>query len=1186
MRLPAFPLLPSASTQVIRKKLPVRLLCAGCLVLGSLFELKLQGAVTLQRWEDIKGNNVLNLMQSRGFPHSPDSIEIIDSFCTPRSGDFYGQRLRAVLTVAQSGHRVFRIAGDNQCRLFLSDDSGPYLNKSLIASVSGRTRHGQWNRYRTQISSPVYLKAGVDRYLEVLHKEGRGEDHVTVQWAPYDPVTRQTGEFSLIPGNLLTAYVEEIGGAQLPANGVLVSRWHGIRRGALKGLINYPRFPHAPNEFIALETFESLPSGQNYGQRIEGLLTPTESAYRVFRIAGDDQCKLSLSNSSSKFDGRTVIASVFPWAQPNQWNRYRTQTSAPVYLKADVDLYLEVLHKQGGGKDHVTVQWAPYDPATGKTGEFSLIPNELLTPYASEATDQDHDDLPDSWERIYGFDPEDPSQKGEFSRLADPDSDLLSNAEESRLGTDPFGFNQQTSHFVHDIWSQAYHYSVEDLRQSDAFYGEPSKRTLTAIDEVQDYSQYSGHRLRAHFIPSSSGPHRFWLSTRTSAQLWISEDETPFRKRLHAQLSPNLGNGHGVHYRSRNRWDVFASQRSGEVKLQSGRKYLVEIIAQHGHGGFPHVSLAWTPPGGEREPVPTELFRTLPPPDDDLDDDSLPDSWESAHGLSLNDNGLEDRAREGEFGDFDLDGLLNRDEYMLGTDPSSADTDGDGLSDGDEVHSFRTDPMRSDTKSELLVCDLDLEQSLNIEKGKEWNLTSRGLVPSSFRGEFALNFDLGQAGFHVLEIQTSLVGNLALHKPLEAEVLVNGRSLGGFELTYTSSRKHSIRAVTPNLPTGRHQMRVRIRNMFLSQSFSVDSVRVLRPEGGDLDGDGQPDWIVNLLRQHNQLCSAPASSRVSPAFLEGRARDSSFVTLNGEKVAPGRDPTHWYVNLPLEIDASVEGTPYEVEFEQSLVHTGSIAWARTDPFALAGTTLLVRLGDSVILTGEANGTLELPDGQVHAFVQDGERIFTFEQSGQRLIRATRPGEEAFLKVQVLKANFSPNTLDFVQNKSLCVRFHRSKVSPSLFFESGPGIRFENPGFVRGNHLHLRAYPGKRGPARLLARISAEGAVAGVKELNVIAISDATQNGPSSSSRLNGLSSHYVMDNPIVVDHFPEGGRIEMIIFRHGVTFLDGTQKKTLFHDDFVNGVNTVSFLIPNGMRGGFCHRIRIFDRNGRLIANR
>ncbi|MBT3638040.1 MAG: hypothetical protein HN531_13965, partial [Opitutae bacterium] len=405
MRLPAFPHLPSPSRSIIRKNLPVWLLSAGCLVLGSLFGPMLQGAVTAERWENVRGWSVVSLIQSPAYPQSPSSPAVIDTFSTPRSGDSYGQRLRAVLRVAQSGHRVFRIAGDNQCNLVLTGDAGPYLNKSVIASVPGWTRPGQWNRYPTQTSSPVYLEAGVGRYLEVLHKEARGGDHVTVQWAPYDPETGQTGEFSLIPGNLLTAYVEEAGGAHLPAHGVLVGRWYGIRNGALMDLLKHPRFPHAPNEFIALETLQSPRFGNNYGQRMEGVLTPTQSAYRVFRIAGDDHCKLSLSNSPSKFDGRTVLASVSGWTQPNQWNRYRTQTSAPVYLEAGAGRYLEVLHKQGGGRDHVTVQWAPYDPETGQTGEFSLIPPELLTPYAGEDSDLDHDDLPDNWERIHGFDP-------------------------------------------------------------------------------------------------------------------------------------------------------------------------------------------------------------------------------------------------------------------------------------------------------------------------------------------------------------------------------------------------------------------------------------------------------------------------------------------------------------------------------------------------------------------------------------------------------------------------------------------------------------------------------------------------------------------------------------------------------------------------------------------------------------
>jgi hypothetical protein len=47
--------------------------------------------------------------------------------------------------------------------------------------------------------------------------------------------------------------------------------------------------------------------------------------------------------------------------------------------------------------------------------------------------------------------------------------------------------------------------------------------------------------------------------------------------------------------------------------------------------------------------------------------------------------------------DSDEDGLSNDDEILYGTDPNNPDTDGDGISDGDEVHVYGTNPLLTDS---------------------------------------------------------------------------------------------------------------------------------------------------------------------------------------------------------------------------------------------------------------------------------------------------------------------------------------------------------------------------------------------------------------------------------------------------------------------------------------------------------
>lgn len=74
----------------------------------------------------------------------------------------------------------------------------------------------------------------------------------------------------------------------------------------------------------------------------------------------------------------------------------------------------------------------------------------------------------------------------------------------------------------------------------------------------------------------------------------------------------------------------------------------------------------------------------------DSDGDLIPDWWEDGNGL--------DKADASDaLLDADADSLSNIEEYALGTDPQSNDSDADGLSDDAEVNTHNTDPLNSDS---------------------------------------------------------------------------------------------------------------------------------------------------------------------------------------------------------------------------------------------------------------------------------------------------------------------------------------------------------------------------------------------------------------------------------------------------------------------------------------------------------
>ena len=121
----------------------------------------------------------------------------------------------------------------------------------------------------------------------------------------------------------------------------------------------------------------------------------------------------------------------------------------------------------------------------------------------------------------------------------------------------------------------------------------------------------------------------------------------------------------------------------------------------------------------------------------DTDNDGLADGWENANGM----NPLSTAGNDGADGDLDGDLLANIKEFEHGTNPSVADTDGDGLSDGQETGSVSVTnaiPWLAFDMSE----DLTAEISTNYRR-----CVSRSIpVPLRIQGETVTNLTISANG--------------------------------------------------------------------------------------------------------------------------------------------------------------------------------------------------------------------------------------------------------------------------------------------------------------------------------------------------------------------------------------------------------------------------------------------------------
>ena len=170
---------------------PLRILPAG-----------VPGAILREWWGGLPGRQVADGLKSSVYPDLPNGATFEAGFAAKRDwSDQYFQRMRGYVVPPADGSYTFWISGDDEAELWLSSDETATARRR-IATCPAAVAYGKWDERPQQRSAPVLLQAGRRYYIEAVHKENTGTDHVAVGWQLPDGTLERAipGERLMPPG--------------------------------------------------------------------------------------------------------------------------------------------------------------------------------------------------------------------------------------------------------------------------------------------------------------------------------------------------------------------------------------------------------------------------------------------------------------------------------------------------------------------------------------------------------------------------------------------------------------------------------------------------------------------------------------------------------------------------------------------------------------------------------------------------------------------------------------------------------------------------------------------------------------------------------------------------------------------------------------------------------------------------
>jgi hypothetical protein len=346
----------------------------------------------------------------------------------------------------------------------------------------------------------------------------------------------------------------------------------------------------------------------------------------------------------------------------------------------------------------------------------------------------------------------------------------------------------------------------------------------------------------------------------------------------------------------------------------------------------------------------------------------------AVHGVDADNDGMQDWMADrlaASTADSDGDGILDRDEVRLyGSNPLNADTDFDGLTDKEEL-TAGTSMINADTdndgvsdREEIRIGTNPLTQSfgtawaaITVKPGAGADKTEGSfyrdgaMLVAHARGVAEYLFDLPADDKPVLRVagRHEWRGPSGTTPVTRSDFLVyaDGQLVGRYWLR---DAEGSFDAVLPFMKAGPRRVRIVWNAVDASLGLKIASVGLGSLGGSDSDANGIADWVTDSAARTNFAFKAVIASPLSPACVEGSARWPELV----KGAYAGSDVTvrpsiagRWYADVPL--DASGVASPLALSFENGACTSAvSMAWTPLD-LVTGVTTLNARLGDTLRL---------------------------------------------------------------------------------------------------------------------------------------------------------------------------------------------------------------------------------------------